>query len=310
MSKSQVRPISRNRTGQHALAALASTAAWCGVSAGATPAAIRLWQGDAPGALGQEPQDVPTLTRYLPADGSPNRTAVVICPGGGYGQLADHEGKGYAEFLAANGIEGIVLRYRLGSSGYRDPVMLGDAQRAIRFVRANAAGWGIDPQRIGIMGSSAGGHLASTAIVHHDAGQPAATDPVDRQSCRPDFGILCYAVISMRDGITHVGSRSNLLGDRPDPERIAWLSNDEHVTKETPPCFVWSTGEDTSVPPENSLRFVAALQRAKVPYDFHIYQKGPHGIGLAGKDGAIGLEQVHPWGRDLLYWCRANGWAK
>lgn len=204
----------------------------CAAETAAEP--IPLWPGDAPGALGDKPQDKPTLTRFSPEPGKACGTAVVICPGGGYGGLAEHEGKGYAEFLARNGVEGIVLKYRLGSHGYRHPVMWGDAQRAIRLVRANAAGWGIDPARVGIMGSSAGGHLASTAIVHFDAGRPDAQDPVEKQSSRPDFGILCYAVISMRDGVTHSGSRKNLLGNDPSPDLVAWLSSDEQVTAKTP----------------------------------------------------------------------------
>ena len=288
---------------------LLAAAALSGLSfAAAEP--IRLWQGDAPGALGQAPQDIPTLTRFTPPAGKATGAAVVICPGGGYGALAGHEGQGYAEYLAANGIDGFVLQYRLGSHGYRHPVMLNDAQRAIRLVRANASQWGLDPHRIGIMGSSAGGHLASTAIVHFDAGNPAAAEEVEKQSCRPDFGILCYAVISMRDGVTHGGSRANLLGNDPDPKLIAWLSSDEQVTKETPPCFVWSTGEDTAVPVENSMRFVAAMQKAGVAYDFHVYQKGPHGIGLATGRPGLAKGEVHPWGKDLVFWFNENGWLK
>lgn len=289
---------------------LSNIAAWLACAAAVAAEPIPLWPGGAPGALGDKPQDKPTLTRFSPEPGKACGTAVVICPGGGYGGLAEHEGKGYAEFLARNGVEGIVLKYRLGSHGYRHPVMWGDAQRAIRLVRANAAGWGIDPARVGIMGSSAGGHLASTAIVHFDAGKPDAQDPVEKQSSRPDFGILCYAVISMRDGVTHSGSRRNLLGNDPSPDLVAWLSSDEQVTAKTPPCFVWSTGEDTAVPPENSLRFVTALQREKVPYDFHIFRKGPHGIGLGAKPGADGASSAHPWAADLLFWLRQNGWAK
>lgn len=300
LSNQRVSPVSRW---------LCGAAAGFGLLAGAMADPIPLWPGKAPGALGDKAQDRPDLTRFTPAPGTASGTAVVICPGGGYGGLAEHEGKGYAEFLAANGVEGIVLKYRLGSHGYRHPVMWGDAQRAIRLVRANAAGWGIDPARIGIMGSSAGGHLASTAIVHFDAGKPDAEDPVERQSSRPDFGILCYAVISMRDGVTHAGSKANLLGKSPAEDLVAWLSNDEQVTAKTPPCFVWSTGEDTAVPPENSLRFVTALQREKVPYDFHIFRKGPHGIGLGSKNTAPN-GNPHPWAADLLFWLRQNDWAK
>ncbi len=271
---------------------------------------IRLWDGDAPGALGKADHDVPTLTPYLPSEGKASGTAIVVCPGGGYGGLAPHEGEGYAKWLADNGVAAFVLKYRLGSKGYRHPVMLGDASRAIRFVRAKAADWKLDPKRIGIMGSSAGGHLASTAITHFDAGKADATDAIEKQSSRPDFGILCYAVISMQDGVTHGGSKRNLLGDKPDPELVELLSNEKQVTKETPPCFVWSTQEDKAVPVMNSLQFVMALEKAAIVYDFHVYQKGPHGIGLSEGKNGVPANDVHPWGKDLLFWLRQNGWAK
>ena len=179
-----------------------------------------------------------------------------------------------------------------------------DAQRAIRTVRADASQF----KRVGIMGSSAGGHLASTAITHFDAGNAAATDAVEKVSCRPDFGVLCYAVITMEDGVTHGGSKNNLLGKDPDPKLVEYLSSEKQVTKETPPCFVWSTQEDKAVPVENSLRFVSALQKAGIAWDFHVYQKGPHGIGLSiGKNGDA-ADDVHPWGKDLLFWLKQNGW--
>jgi acetyl esterase/lipase len=271
---------------------------------------IRLWSGDAPGARGQTDQDIPTLTPYLPEKDRASGTAIVICPGGGYGGLAPHEGAGYAEYLSDNGIACFVLKYRLGSKGYRHPVMLGDAQRAIRTVRASAAKWSIDPKRIGIMGSSAGGHLASTAVTHFDSGNAESSDEVEKQGSRPDFGVLCYAVISMEDGVTHAGSKQNLLGKEPDAKLVELLSNEKQVTKDTPPCFVWSTQEDKAVPVENSLRFVAAMEKAGVVYDFHVYQKGPHGIGLSGGKNGVPAGDVHPWGKDLLFWLRQNGWLK
>ncbi len=269
---------------------------------------LRLWEGDAPGALGQADPDIPTLTPYLPAADKASGTAIVICPGGGYGGLAGHEGEGYAKYLAENGVAAFVLKYRLGSKGYRHPTMLNDAQRAIRTVRAGAEKWGIT--RVGVMGSSAGGHLASTAITHFDAGNAAATDPVEKASSRPDFGILCYAVVTMEDGVTHGGSKNNLLGKDPDPKLVEFLSSEKQVTKETPPCFVWSTQEDKAVPVENSLRFVSALQKAGIAYDFHVYQKGPHGIGLASGKLGIAADNVHPWGKDLLFWLKQNAWLK
>src|SRR6266550_8245672 len=167
-----------------------------------------LWPDGAPGALGKTDKDIPTLAAYLPEPASATGAAVVICPGGGYGGLANHEGEHYARFRNELGVAGFVLKYRLGSGGYRHPVMLKDAARAVRTVRARAGEWKLDPKRIGIMGSSAGGHLASTLLTHFDAGDPAATDPIERQSSRPDLGILCYPVISMGPN-THVGSKNN-----------------------------------------------------------------------------------------------------
>jgi acetyl esterase/lipase len=283
-----------------------------GFSGTLAPAAdsIRLWNGDAPGALGQADHDIPTLTPYLPTDDKASGTAIVVCPGGGYGGLAGHEGEGYAKWLADNGIAAFVLKYRLGSNGYRHPVMLIDVSRAIRLVRARAAEWKIDAHRVGVMGSSAGGHLASTAITHFDTGRADAEDAVERQSSRPDFGVLCYAVISMEDGVTHGGSKANLLGKTPEPQLVELLSNEKQVTKNTPPCFVWSTGDDKAVSVVNSLQFVTALQKSGVLYDFHVYQKGPHGIGLSEGKNGVPAGDVHPWGKDLLYWLRQNDWLK
>ena len=271
---------------------------------------IRLWEGDAPGALGKADTDIPTLTPFLPAAGTANGTAIVICPGGGYGGLADHEGRGYAEYLSGKGVACFVLKYRLGSKGYRHPVMMHDVQRAIRFVRTNASKWGVDAARIGVMGSSAGGHLATTSVTHFDAGKSDAADAVDRVSCRPDFGVICYGVISMEDGVTHGGSKKNLLGAEPDPKLVELLSNDQQVTKETPPCFVWTTGEDKAVLPENSFRFVQSLRKEGIVFDFHVYEKGPHGIGLSQGRNGVPADDVHPWGKDLVFWMQQHGWVK
>ena len=266
---------------------------------------ILLWPDGAPGALGETDEDKPTLTAFLPEPDKATGAAIVICPGGGYGKLAPHEGAGYAEWLAENGIVGIVLKYRLGPRGYRHPAMLNDAARAVRLTRAKAAEWKIDPQRVGIMGSSAGGHLASTLLTHFDAGQPEAADPIERFSSRPDVGILCYAVITL-GRYTHAGSKKNLLGENPAPELVELLSNEKQVTKDTPPCFVWSTGEDKAVPVENSLQFVSALRANGVRFDFHVYEKGPHGIGLGNRNGG----PRHPWAADCLFWLKAQGFAK
>ena len=266
-----------------------------------------LWPDGAPGALGKEDKDIPTLTPYLPDPGKATGAAVVICPGGGYGGLAPHEGAQYAQFLNESGIAGFVLKYRLGPGGYRHPAMLQDAARAVRTVRARAGEWKVDPKHIGIMGSSAGGHLASTLLTHFDAGKPEAADPIEQQSSRPDLGILCYAVISLGE-FGHRGSMNNLLGKDPSPELVRELSNELQVTKDTPPCFIWHTYEDGGVPVENSLQFAAALRKAGVPFDLHIYQKGQHGLGLGTRDW--NPEKRHPWTRDCISWLQAQGFAK
>jgi len=265
-----------------------------------------LWPDGAPGALGKSTNDIPTLTIYRPEAAKATGAAIVVCPGGGYGGLANHEGPDYALFLNQQGITAFVLKYRLGSQGYRHPRMLEDAQRAIRTVRARAAEWKVDPDRVGIMGSSAGGHLASTALTHFDSGEAGATDPIDRRSSRPNLGILCYPVITMGPN-THQGSKNNLLGKEPSAELVQLLSNEKQVTKDTPPCFIWHTWEDKAVKVENSLEFAAALQRNGVPFDLHVYQKGRHGIGLAD---TAPFANVHPWAKDLVFWLKEQGFVK
>jgi acetyl esterase/lipase len=201
---------------------------------GQSTSVMRLWPGPAPGALGTNSRDIPTLTLFLPGPARATGAAMVICPGGAYASLAPHEGATYAIWLTNQGIAAFVLKYRLGTAGYHHPVELEDAARAVRLVRANAAEWKVDPKRVGIIGSSAGGHLASTLMTHFDAGKPDDPDPVERESCRPDLGVLVYPVITMEQGKTHAGSRLNLLGPDPSPELVALLSNELHVTKDTP----------------------------------------------------------------------------
>jgi acetyl esterase/lipase len=257
---------------------------------------IRLWAGDAPGALGQARGDIPTLTAYLPEPTKRNGTSIVIFPGGSYAGLADHEGRGYAEWFASNGICAYVLKYRLGTAGYRHPVMLNDAARAVRMVRSFARRDGLDATRIGVIGSSAGGHLASTIVTHFEAGKSDATDPIERESSRPDLAVLCYPVITLGE-FTHAGSKKNLLGETPAPDLVQLLSNETQVTKDTPPCFIWHTVEDKTVPVENAIMFASALRRAGVPFSLHIYQNGAHGLGL-GRPG----RPAPPWADQLLYW--------
>lgn len=265
---------------------------------------LRLWTGDAPGAKGSAPQDIPTITVYPPAEGTANGSAIVVCPGGGYGGLAGHEGAPIAEWLNSIGVTAFVLKYRLGPT-YHHPVEIGDAQRAIRTVRSRAAEWKVDPNRIGIIGFSAGGHLASTAATHFDKGDPAASDPIDRVSCRPDAAILCYPVITMTDPFTHGGSRSNLLGPNPSPALIELLSNEKQVTPQTPPCFILQTADDAVVPCENALLFAMACHKNGVNVELHMYAHGPHGIGLGGSDPIF-----KTWPPHCAAWLGALGFLK
>ena len=262
---------------------------------------VRLWQGDAPEAQGKEEgdkptNDVPTLTIYPPAAGKNNGAALVICPGGGYGHLAPHEGKPVAEWFASLGGTGLVLKYRLGPK-YHHPAEMDDVQRAIRLTRASAAEWAIDPTRIGVLGFSAGGHLASTAATHFDSGEASATDPVEKVSCRPDIAVLVYPVISMHPPYGHGGSRKNLLGDSPDEHLVDLLSNEKQVTEKTPPTFLVQSSDDHSVPVENSLEFATALAQHKVPFEMRIFAHGGHGFGMAPND-----PELSTWPKDVEQW--------
>ncbi len=278
----------------------APTAAPAKPAASDEPQTFPLWANGAPGALGHEDSDIPTLTYYPAREGVP--AAVVVAPGGGYrGLAANHEGRQVANWLNAAGISAFVLKYRLGPR-YHHPIELGDAQRAIRLVRTRAADYGLRPDRIGMMGFSAGGHLTSTAETHFDSGNSSAADPIDRASSRPDFAILGYPVISFTAPYTHKGSAQALLGDSPDPKLLEDLSNDLQVTAQTPPTFLFSTSADTGVPAENSVAFYLALHKANVPAELHIFQKGPHGVGLDLGDTALG-----EWPKLLINWLRGLG---
>ncbi|HSH93065.1 MAG TPA: alpha/beta hydrolase [Roseimicrobium sp.] len=266
-----------------------------------------LWPEGAPGALGTADKDIPTLTPYFANAAKATGAAMVICPGGGYGGLAPHEGRDYAMWLNEQGISAFVLKYRLGPGGYKHPAMWNDVSRAMRYVRSKAEGWKLDPKRIGVMGSSAGGHLASTMLTHFDSGDANAKDPIDKVSSRPDLGILCYPVISMGP-LTHGGSKKNLLGENPDPELVKLLSNELQVTKETPPTFMFHTVEDTAVKVENTLEFAAALRRSGVSFSLHIYPKGRHGIGLG--TGQWDPDSRHPWTTECALWLKDQGFGK
>jgi len=269
--------------------------------ASAEPRVIRLWESAAPGALGDAEEDRPTLTMYQVFEGNRQRPAVIVFPGGGYGWLAtNHEGRQIANWFNSMGITAFVLRYRLGPK-YHYPVELWDAQRAIRTVRARAAELGVFPDKIGIIGFSAGGHLASTAETHFDSGDASAKDATDRVSSRPDFAILAYPVISLVAPYTHAGSRENLLGKDPQPELVKALSNEFQVKPDTPPTFLWSTSTDDAVPPENSVAFYLALLKAGVTAELHIFAKAPHGVGLDLPDPSVGM-----WGELVTEWLRGR----
>lgn len=265
------------------------------------PVEFALWESGAPGALGDADADKPTLTLYR-ASRNAVGTAIIVAPGGGYGALAvDHEGRQVASLFNAMGITAFILKYRLGPR-YHHPLQLGDAQRAIRLVRSRAVEFGVAGDRIGMIGFSAGGHLTATAGTHFDSGKPDADDPIDRASSRPDFLILGYPVISFDPQIAHAGSVRNLLGENPDPKLIEDLSNDRRVGPETPPTFLFHTTADTAVPVENSVRFYLALRKAKVPAEMHVFENGPHGVGLALGDPALSA-----WPALLANWLRARG---
>ncbi len=249
-----------------------------------------LWPNGAPGAVGDEAPDRPELTAWLPKpQQNPTGVAVVLFPGGGYRNLAmDHEGKQVAQWLNSQGIATFVVKYRLGPR-YRHPAPLQDAHQAIRIVRKRASEFKINAEKVGVMGFSAGGHLASTAATHFNA-----------PGVRPDFAILGYPVITLtQEEFTHKGSRQNLLGDNPPKRLMENLSNELQVTKETPPIFLFHTNEDTAVPPENSILFYMACRKAGVPVEMHIYEQGRHGLGLAATDLSLSS-----WPARLADWLR------
>lgn len=268
------------------------------------PAPVLLWPAGAPGAQGEADADKPALYVYLPSGANPTRTGVVIAPGGGYQHLAmEKEGFAYARWLNQQGVAAFVLRYRLGPT-YHHPIELNDAQRALRYVRAHAAEYGIDKERVGMWGSSAGGHLTATAGTHFDAGHPDAADPIDRESSRPEFLVLCYPVITLMDPSTHTGSRKYLLGENPSPELVRSLSDETRVTPDTPPTFLFATTDDKTVPVANSVMFYDALVKAGVPVEMHLFQHGAHGAGLAQNNPDLSI-----WPTLLLQWLRERGYA-
>jgi acetyl esterase/lipase len=261
------------------------------------PTPIRLWGNGAPGTPPTKPQDEPMMFMTRPA-AKATTTAVIVIPGGGYGSLAiSYEGHDVGDWLNSFGVTAFVLKYRMHATGHIHPVPMMDGQRAIRTVRARAAEWNIDPSRIGVLGFSAGGHLASTLGTHFDSGAEKSADPIGRVSSRPDFMILCYPVISLTSKTAHRGSRENLLGKSPDPKLVHSLSNETQVTAQTPPTFIFQTSEDVAVPAENSVAFYLALHEARVPVEMHIFQSGKHGVGLAANVPGTNKwpELCHEW---------------
>ncbi|MCB9266762.1 MAG: alpha/beta hydrolase [Lewinellaceae bacterium] len=267
---------------------------------------LLLYPQGAPGAIGQEPKDKPSLFIYLADVDKATGAAVMICPGGGYGHLAmEKEGTKIAQWYNSLGVHAFVLKYRLGNpegTEYQHPAMLNDARRGLRIIRSGAQKWGIDPDRIGVMGFSAGGHLASTLGTHFDDGRPEAEDPVERVSCLPNFMVLAYPVISLNTKYVHAGSRRNLLGATPRTEDVDFLSNETQVKPLTPPAFLFHTDADTAVPAENSVRFYLALREAGIPAELHIYEKGRHGVGFAPDDPVLST-----WKDRLADWLKNRG---
>lgn len=241
---------------------------------------------------------------YLPKIGINTGAAVVICPGGGYMiEAMDHEGYDLAEWLTTQGVAGIVLKYRLPYG--HDQIPLEDAQRALRIVRQKAAEWGINPAKVGIAGSSAGGHLASTAGTRFDLGKPESTDPLEKYSCRPDFMLLLYPVITFNEEFGHMGSRTNLIGSGNKWELVEKYSNELHVTPQTPPTFLILADDDGGVPPRNSIEFYMALKKNKIPAEMHIFRDGGHGFGMTKKN-----LPVDQWPNLFAQWMKAQGITK
>jgi len=263
-----------------------------------------LWKSGTPDVKGERLGiDIPTITIFSPKSDENCGTAVIICPGGGYGHLAvKKEGVAIAKWLNTFGVTGIVLEYRNKKGGYLHPIPLQDAQRAIRTIRFRAKQLHLSPSRIGIMGFSAGGHLAATTGTLFDLGKASAKDPIEQMSSRPDFMVLCYPVIAFGEPYTHKGSQRNLIGSKPSSELLKKLSPEKQVTKKTPPTFLFLTNEDRCVDPINSVMFYLALRKAKVPAELHIYQKGGHGAGLGQH-----IQGTSDWPKAVQAWMKGLG---
>ncbi len=292
------------------------TAVIISLSAMAQDFKLKVWPNGAPDSNGMtKPEELFEGKRvrnvseaeiyvYLPKIGINTGAAVVICPGGGYMiEAMDHEGYDMAEWLATQGVAGIVLKYRLPYG--HDQIPLEDAQRALRIVRQHAAEWGINPAKVGIAGSSAGGHLASTAGTKFDLGKTDSNDPIEKFSCRPDFMLLLYPVITFREEFGHMGSRVNLIGEGNNWKMVEKYSNELQVTAQTPPTFLVLADDDGGVPPRNSIEFYLALKKYKIPAEMHIFRDGGHGFGMNKKN--IPVDQ---WPNLFAQWMKAQGITK
>lgn len=258
-----------------------------------TPEIIRVWENDPPYAHGAASADIPTLTVYPSHSSGALGKGILVCPGGGYQGLADHEGAGYASWLNSIGYTAVVLKYRLASNGYSYPAIFLDAIRAMQRMRQHADDWGLDPETIGIIGSSAGGHLAALTLTQTETPEEIINAGLKDIPFTPAYGILAYPVISLTDISRHTGSYNSLVGGNKDIDFAHSLSNELRVTEKTPPCFIWHGFNDTVVPVKNSLLFADALTTFNIPYELHIYADAPHGIGLANG---------HPWTIACAQW--------
>ncbi len=295
-------PLQPLRRSSRVLATLAGITFSIAAVVAGEPLRVSLWPDEAPLGEGKSEKVKVPITVHLPEASKATGAVMVICPGGGYGgRVVEGEGHGIARWLNANGIAGVVLEYRLPAGNYHRPML--DAQRAIRLVRSRAAEWKLDPHRIGIIGFSAGGHLASTAGTHFDAGNQQSADAVERQSCRPDFMVLVYPVITMGEK-THGGSRKNLLGPTPSAELIDLFSNEKQVTAKTPPAFLTHAKTDAVVPVAHSQMFYEALKAKGVPAELQEFPKGNHGYN--GYKG----EEWDAWQKRSLEWLGERGLLK
>ncbi|MDR8391706.1 alpha/beta hydrolase [Aliifodinibius sp. S!AR15-10] len=266
---------------------------------------LMLWPDGVQNAKGDTDVDKPTMAVFLPEKSKATGTGVVIYPGGGYVHLAmEKEGYKVARWLNELGVAAFVVKYRLGER-YNHPSQINDAQRAIRTVRANASQWGVEKDKIGILGFSAGGHLASTAGTHFDFGDPSAANSIDRQPSRPDFMVLIYPVVTLELDYTHRGSRHHLLGENPDEGLVQYLSNEKQVTDQTPPAFIIHGTNDTAVPVQNSLQLYESLIDHDIPVEMHLFEDGPHGFGLAPDD-----PELSTWPDLCESWMRSRGLLK